>query len=133
MDKRVELAELQLAILREQQKQIEDQIRSREIIISKILEQDNQNRQKSFKTPIEEVIELIKAHYEANASMRPSYIFQILSNAKAKDDEGQIDLSKITKVEVVCQHNGRVYTNYNVKDLELSFQDDNQTLKIFLT
>ena len=133
---RLELAELQLASLKEQQKQIEEQIRSRETIISKILQEANQDRQRSFKTAIEEAIELIKADYEANTRLRPSYVFQTLNNAKAKEDEGQINLSKITRVEVVehsCRHTGRAYTNYNVKDLELSFQDDNRTLKIFLT
>jgi hypothetical protein len=89
-----------------------------------------------MKTVIEEAIELIKADYEANTRLRPSYVFQTLSNAKAKEDEGQINMSKITRVEVIehyPKHNGRVYTNHDVRDVELSFQDDDRTLKIFLT
>ena len=38
---------------------------------------------------------------------------------------------KITRVEVIDK-NGRIYTNYSVKDIELQLQDDNRTLKIFL-
>lgn len=44
-------------------------------------------------------------------------------------------LSKVTRVEVI-QHsppyNGRAYTNYNAKDVELSYQDEGKTLKIFI-
>ena len=44
-------------------------------------------------------------------------------------------LPKITRVEVI-QHsepyNGRAYTNYNAKDVEIQYQDDGRTLKIFL-
>jgi hypothetical protein len=42
---------------------------------------------------------------------------------------------KVTRVEVI-QHsppyNGRAYTNYDAKDVELQYQDDGKTLKIFL-
>ena len=45
------------------------------------------------------------------------------------------DTSEVTRVEVI-QHsdpyNGRAYTNYNAKDVEIQFQDRGQTLKIFL-
>lgn len=41
----------------------------------------------------------------------------------------------ITRVEVI-QHsepyNGRAYTNYNAKDVDIQLQDDGKTLKIFL-
>ena len=40
-------------------------------------------------------------------------------------------ICKVTRVEVIDK-NGRVYTNYSVKDIELQLQDDNRTLKIFL-
>jgi hypothetical protein len=44
-------------------------------------------------------------------------------------------LPKVTRVEVI-QHsepfNGRAYTNYNAKDVEIQYQDDGKTLKIFL-
>lgn len=43
--------------------------------------------------------------------------------------------SEVTRVEVI-QHskpyNGRAYTNYNAKDVEIQFQDNGTTLKIFL-
>ncbi len=44
-------------------------------------------------------------------------------------------LPKVTRVEVI-QHsepyNGRAYTNYNAKEVEIQYQDDGKTLKIFL-
>jgi hypothetical protein len=44
-------------------------------------------------------------------------------------------IPKVTRVEVI-QHsepyNGRAYTKYNAKDVELQYQDDGRTLKIFL-
>lgn len=39
--------------------------------------------------------------------------------------------TKITKVEVIDEK-GRSYTNYNVKELELSYQDEGRTLKLFI-
>jgi hypothetical protein len=53
----------------------------------------------------------------------------------AKWQAEQNDTSKVTRVEVI-QHsppfNGRAYTNYNAKDVEIQLQDDGRTLKIFL-
>ena len=40
-------------------------------------------------------------------------------------------LKTVTRVEVI-DHNGRSYTNWEASDVQLSFQDDNQTLKIFM-
>jgi hypothetical protein len=49
--------------------------------------------------------------------------------------EMENNTSKVTRVEVI-QHsepyNGRAYTNYNAKDVEIQFQDRGKTLKIFL-
>jgi len=43
--------------------------------------------------------------------------------------------SEVTRVEVI-QHsepyNGRAYTNYDAKEVEIQFQDRGKTLKIFL-
>ena len=39
---------------------------------------------------------------------------------------------KITRVEVIDE-NGRSYTKYGVTDVQLILQDDERTLKIFLT
>ena len=53
----------------------------------------------------------------------------------AKWQTEQNNTSKVNRVEVI-QHsppyNGRAYTNYNAKNVEIQFQDDNTTLKIFL-
>lgn len=53
----------------------------------------------------------------------------------ARWQEQQNDTSKVKRVEVI-QHsppyNGRAFTKYNAKDVEIQFQDDGRTLKIFL-
>jgi hypothetical protein len=44
-------------------------------------------------------------------------------------------LPKVTRVEVIQHsepHNGRAYTKYNAKDVQIQYQDDGKTLKIFL-
>jgi len=44
-------------------------------------------------------------------------------------------LPKVTRVEVIQHsppHDGRAYTNYDAKDVEIQYQDDGRTLKIFL-
>lgn len=41
---------------------------------------------------------------------------------------------EVTRVEVIQHsepHNGRAYTNYNAKDVEVQYQDGGKTLKIF--
>jgi hypothetical protein len=54
---------------------------------------------------------------------------------QAKEMEKQQSFADVNRVEVI-QHsppyNGRVYTNYDAKDVELQLQDNNKTLKIFL-
>ena len=53
----------------------------------------------------------------------------------ARWSQEQNDTSKVKRVEVI-QHsppyNGRAFTKYNAKDVEIQFQDDGRTLKIFL-
>ena len=55
--------------------------------------------------------------------------------AGAKWQQEFNDTSQVTRVEVI-QHsepyNGRAYTNYNAKEVEIQLQDDGKTLKIFL-
>ena len=43
----------------------------------------------------------------------------------------QDKLKKVSRLEVIDE-NGRSYVKYGVEDIELSFQDDNTTLKLFL-
>lgn len=38
---------------------------------------------------------------------------------------------KVTRVEVI-DNSGRAYTEYNAADVQISFQDDGKTLKVFL-
>jgi hypothetical protein len=44
--------------------------------------------------------------------------------------DGIMKLPRVTRVEVIDE-NGRSYVNYNV-EVELSYQDSAQTLKLFL-
>jgi hypothetical protein len=39
----------------------------------------------------------------------------------------------ITRVEIIRNDEGRVFTEYSAKDVEISLQDDGRTLKIFYT
>lgn len=59
----------------------------------------------------------------------------IIEQAKKMEKEQIFNFLKINRVEVI-QHsppyNGRAYTNYDAKDVEIQFQDNNETLKIFL-
>jgi hypothetical protein len=61
--------------------------------------------------------------------------YKVLFMEGAKWQAEQNNTSKINRVEVI-QHsppyNGRAYTNYNAKDVEIQLQDDGRTLKIFL-
>lgn len=44
-------------------------------------------------------------------------------------------IPKVRRVEVIQHsppHNGRVYTNYDAKDVEIQYQDDSRKLKVFL-
>ena len=46
-----------------------------------------------------------------------------------------LDISKVSRLEVISYENGREYVNWNKKwtlGLEESLQDDGQTLKIFI-
>lgn len=42
-----------------------------------------------------------------------------------------IDLPTITRLEVIDGH-GRSYVNWNVIDIDISVQDDDRTLKLFV-
>jgi len=62
-------------------------------------------------------------------------VIQCYGEAMVKWNQEQNDTSKVKRVEVI-QHsppyNGRAFTKYNAKDVEIQFQDDGRTLKIFL-
>lgn len=54
---------------------------------------------------------------------------------KRKEEEivdGSIILPKVTRLEVI-DHTGRAYVINSAKQVELSYQDDAKTLKIFVT
>lgn len=56
-------------------------------------------------------------------------------NEKRKEEEivdGSIILPKVTRLEVI-DHTGRAYVIHAAKQVELSYQDNARTLKIFVT
>jgi hypothetical protein len=61
-------------------------------------------------------------------------LLETFKNEIMKEDEvivdGIIKLPRVTRVEII-DDNGRSYVNYNV-EVELSYQDDARTLKLFL-
>jgi hypothetical protein len=63
-----------------------------------------------------------------------TYNIGVFEQAKEMEKQ-QNDTSKVKRFEVI-QHsppyNGRAFTKYNAKDVEIQFQDDGRTLKIFL-
>lgn len=59
-------------------------------------------------------------------------IYSTLRNFfKEPEAEQTIDSSQVTRVEVIDQ-SGRAYTNYGCSHVEVQFQDNNRTIKIFL-
>ena len=60
---------------------------------------------------------------------------ELIEQANEMEKQQQNDTSKVNRIEVI-QHsepyNGRAYTNYNAKEVEIQFQDRGKTLKIFL-
>ena len=102
-----------------------------------------QNRKRELVEPKQETIrEVVQRYYEDNIDdsniPREYYEWEIqdlMIGFAYQWEQEQNDTSKVTRVEVI-QHsppyNGRAYTNYFAKDVEIQFQDDGKTLKIFL-
>lgn len=63
-------------------------------------------------------------------------IFTPVSNIEATEGEGKPKgITKVTRVEVIDHSpdgKGRAFVKWGVKSLELSYQDDGRTLKIFI-
>ena len=61
-----------------------------------------------------------------------------MENKENKDNEQPFKYSgfellpTVTRVEII-DHSGRAYVNTNAKTVQISFQDKNGTLKIFIT
>ena len=70
------------------------------------------------------VIEKLAENWTDNYEERISY------KAGYKQGQQDNDLSKVTRFEVIDE-TGRVYTRHNC-NIELSYQDDNRTLKVFV-
>jgi hypothetical protein len=84
-----------------------------------------------MKTAVEWLLDCIPVNL-----LNDDYIQAIFKHAKEMEEKQAIDkYSNVSRLEVI-QHsdpyNGRAYTNYNAKDVDLQIQDEGKTLKIFL-
>lgn len=70
----------------------------------------------------------LKTTYGYN-EYKPFYDFGFI-NGYTQCQEDMVDISKVTRFEVIDE-NGRVYTQRDCK-VELSYQDDGRTLKVFI-
>jgi hypothetical protein len=78
--------------------------------------------------------EILYAKSKYDETYLKEELLETFKNEIMKEDEvivdGIIKLPRVTRVEVIDE-NGRSYVNYNV-EVELSYQDSAQTLKLFL-
>jgi hypothetical protein len=78
--------------------------------------------------------EILYAKNKYDETYLKEELLETFKNEIMKEDEvivdGIIKLPRVTRVEVIDE-NGRSYVNYNV-EVELSYQDSAQTLKLFL-
>ena len=89
----------------------------------------------SKQTPVEWLETKVNGMIENGVDADLLAVIEHIKQAKEMEKEQIIDALKINRVEVI-QHsepyNGRAYVNNNAKDVEIQFQDNNETLKIFL-
>jgi len=72
--------------------------------------------------PLQFLIENIKEVKERGITYTMDGFTTLLENS----------MNEVNRVEVIEHGKGRIYTNYDVKDMEFSMQDDDKTLKIFI-
>lgn len=77
---------------------------------------------------------LIDHYYSVDiyAELFSSYIDTYWDKIEEIINTYEIKLPNINRVEVIKNNEGRVYTNYNVNNTEISFQDNHKTMKIFI-
>lgn len=56
----------------------------------------------------------------------------ILKQAKEMENNYKLKATRVEVIQHSPPYNGRAYTNYNAKNVEIMLQDDGRTLKIFL-
>lgn len=78
--------------------------------------------------------EILYAKSKYDETYLKQELLENFKNETMREDEiivdGIMKLPRVTRVEVIDE-NGRSYVNYNV-EVELSYQDSAQTLKLFL-
>jgi hypothetical protein len=83
-------------------------------------------------TAVQEMINIVQMDMNNGVEISMSVFMNMLKKAKDIEEQHNMDTSNVNRVEVIQYINGRVYVNNNAKDVEIQFQDDNKTLKIFL-
>jgi hypothetical protein len=80
----------------------------------------------------EEIEQLAESIYHHKFSSNPFVVQESIGFIKGYTlcQEDMADISKVTRVEVIDEY-GRRYTKHNCK-VELSYQDDGRTLKVFI-
>jgi hypothetical protein len=86
-------------------------------------------------TAVEWLVEemLKQGYFDGNKPLTYTNLDHLQQQAKEMEEEQSfVDVNRVEVIQHSPPYNGRAYTNYNAKDVELQLQDNNKTLKIFL-
>lgn len=76
-------------------------------------------------------IKALKIWEEQNTTSTPEETYPASSILTILNETNPYPMSSISRVEII-DDKGRAYVNCKVENVELSLQDDNRTLKIFI-
>jgi hypothetical protein len=82
------------------------------------------------KEEIEQLAEEFLTFHQDGSKVYHIKIREAIEFAYTQCQEDMADISKVTRFEVIDEH-GRAYTDHYCK-VELSYQDDGRTLKVFI-
>lgn len=99
-----------------------------ENIVNQFVERSNVGVEKYGKTLDQNNTDDFLQHLKEELMDATLYVQKVQDLKK----ENGLDCSQVTRVEIIDQ-NGRVYTEYDVNNVEVHMQDNNRTMKIFLT
>lgn len=85
-----------------------------------------------IKPDIEQVQAIIERYANEDSDVLAQEVLELINKAETRADD--IILEKVTRFDLVDHRtNGLGRTQYNNVDVELSYQDDDRTLKVFLS
>jgi len=90
-----------------------------------------------MKTPLQKLLEYESelTHMfdsDARVAMALLYYVRVFLKEEIVKEQPYKDVNRVEVIQHSEPYNGRAYTNYNAKDVEVQLQDDNKTLKVFL-